>query len=165
MHDEIEGMTAFTSNRVRLSSIKGYIKVYSGHIHKRMHSKNVTYVGCPYQQNFGDSDVTGGLILDLETGKEEWVEGYGPKFITGLQGDLKGNIVRVSTEEERKVAIEKGAIWVEIVNQKDATVLERTENVLVTSWKDWVEEYVRCYGNNSELLKDVGFMILEKCCV
>lgn len=50
-------------------------QVFSGHFHLRSHRGNITYVGTPYELNWGDyGSPKGFIVLDAETKKWEYVE-------------------------------------------------------------------------------------------
>tara|TARA_R110000796_G_scaffold153583_3_gene270167 strand:+ start:9264 stop:10316 length:1053 start_codon:yes stop_codon:yes gene_type:complete len=65
------------------TSAEGYDRVYSGHIHWSQQRNNINIIGTPYQITRGDSgNLKGMFILDLDTGKEKFVENtISPKFI------------------------------------------------------------------------------------
>ena len=162
MHDEIEGITSWAKSGISRELLKGYRKVYSGHIHQRIREDNIVYVNVPYQQGFGDGEETGGVIVELETGKETWVDGFGSKFVIGLRKNLKDCIVRVENEEEKQEALQRGALWVEVVGKLEQTVVEKTEeSTEIGNWGEWVDSYVESQGK-STLYREVGHMILEQ---
>lgn len=161
MHDEIQGIMGWIKDGITKESLKGYAKVYSGHIHQRIQEGNVIYVGVPYQQGFGDGDITGGLILDLSTGKEKWVEGFGPKFLTGLTSDIKGNIVRVKNPQEKEIALEKGALHVEVIGEKEEEIINKIEDIsLKDGWHEWVKEYTQ-RKNKDDFYAGIGLHVVE----
>ena len=89
-HLEINGSVTNSRKNIKLKSndavdIKDFKKahVFAGHIHIRQKSKNITYVGTPYHKDRGDCSNTKGItILDLETGKTQFVENtYSPQYI------------------------------------------------------------------------------------
>lgn len=163
MHDEIEGMLHWVKDGVSREKLKSYKKVYSGHIHYRKIDGNMVYVSVPFQQNFGDGKEVGGLILDLNTGKEDWVGGFGPKFITGLTANINGNIVRVETDSEREEALKRGAIWVEVIGKEENEVIKKVEEASMTvGWADWIVEYVK-RNNKSDTYINIGNHILDSC--
>jgi len=94
--------------------------VYSGHFHLRDHKKYetgaITYVGNPFEMDFGDSGSSKGVyFLDTTTGIAEFVENtLSPKHIKILTSKLiegtklseinvKGNIVRLIVDKKIKV--------------------------------------------------------------
>ena len=163
MHDEIQGVMGWTKEGITKELLKGYKKVYSGHIHQRIQDGNITYVGVPYQQGFGDGGITGGLILDLSTGKEKWIEGFGPKFLTGLTSDIKGNIVRVKTLQEKETALEKGALWCEVIGEREEEILNKIDDIcLKDGWNAWVAEYA-LIKNKDAFYTNIGLHIVGNC--
>lgn len=59
----------------------GYKQVFSGHYHHRSSSRNITYVGTPYQLTWADyEDPRGFHIFDTETGDIEFVENTNVMF-------------------------------------------------------------------------------------
>lgn len=87
LHSDISGLKYDNGrqimNGVNLSGIK--VKIYSGHIHKRQDTKQVTYIGSPYQLRRSDIGNTKGIysikVLNKRT-REEFVENtYSPMFL------------------------------------------------------------------------------------
>ena len=75
MHADISGMV-YDNGRAILNGADTKVygkKIYSGHIHKRQESKNVTYIGSPYQLRRSDiGNVKGVYTLNItDTGKVE----------------------------------------------------------------------------------------------
>lgn len=62
--------------------LKGFKRVYSGHIHRRQEMNNVYMIGNPYEMTRSDRDnVKGWYILDFESGEHEFMENKtSPKF-------------------------------------------------------------------------------------
>ena len=92
----------------------------TGHFHHREERKyddgTILYVGCPYQQDWGDYGTTKGLyILDLDTLKYEFIENViSPRYnkirysdiangtytAESLRGFIKGNIVKFFIDKQ-----------------------------------------------------------------
>lgn len=92
----------------------------TGHFHHREERKynegTILYVGCPYQQDWGDYGTTKGLyILDLETLKYEFIENtISPRYnkvryseiangtytAESLRGFIRGNIVKFFIDKQ-----------------------------------------------------------------
>ena len=162
MHDEIIGVCSWARTGIQEGSLRGYKKVYSGHIHQRMKKDNITYIGVPFQQDFKDGEVTGGLIVDLATGMETWIDGYGIKFVTGLRDSLVDCVVRVETEEQKEEALKRGALFVEVIESQEATVVEATESAVnMEGWESWIDEYVDRYADGSQVHKNIGRMLID----
>ena len=75
--------------------------VYSGHFHNPMKKGNIMYLGSPFQQRFGDSDVPRGYYI-LENGNVELIEFTGvPKFYKIYTKDkldkekIEGNFIKL----------------------------------------------------------------------
>lgn len=94
--------------------------VYSGHFHlrdfKKYETGNITYVGNPFEMDFGDSGSSKGIyFLDTSTGAVEFVENtQSPKHLKILISKLlsgtklsdvgiEGNIVRLVVDKKIKV--------------------------------------------------------------
>lgn len=67
--------------QVGLDDFEGVGLVVSGHIHERKVVEKVVYVGVPFQRNFGDGVEVGGVVVDLDFLRWEWVDGYGVRFV------------------------------------------------------------------------------------
>ena len=70
-HADIKGASLSKTTKldhgVEFKELKGYKRIYSGHIHIRQDQDNVLYVGTPYQMDRGDhGNVKGFYVLDLE---------------------------------------------------------------------------------------------------
>ncbi len=84
-----------------ISDFKRFEKVFSGHFHTPIIKENITYLGAPYQQDFGDSGGTRGYYI-FEDGKLNFIlfTNY-PKFViidteTKINSEMiKGNIVKL----------------------------------------------------------------------
>lgn len=75
--------------------------IYSGHIHKRQSSKNITYVGAPYQISRGDIGNKKGIYtLNIVTGELKFKEN---KFSPIFQKVLIDNYLQMSTPEKIKI--------------------------------------------------------------
>uniref|UniRef100_A0A7V3J9P1 Calcineurin-like phosphoesterase domain-containing protein n=1 Tax=candidate division CPR3 bacterium TaxID=2268181 RepID=A0A7V3J9P1_UNCC3 len=121
MHDLIQDVAVWSNSSVKADSIAAK-RVYGGHLHRRQRYGKVMYVGTPYRQSFGDGDVVGGLVLDMDTGEEIWVEGFGPKFGVTLEDDMEGGVYRLSSVEEAEIAKQRGAAWVEVLGRVPVNV-------------------------------------------
>lgn len=81
-HFELREVVVWESEeQVSLDDFEGVGLVVSGHIHKRQVAGKVVYAGVPFQRNFGDGLEVGGVVVDLDFLKWEWVDGYGVKFV------------------------------------------------------------------------------------
>lgn len=84
-----KGIKLKTTNGVESSDFKK-AQVFAGHIHIRQDYKNIHYVGNPYHKDRGDIDnVKGIIVLDLETGKTEFIENtFSPMYIKENINDI-----------------------------------------------------------------------------
>ena len=104
MHTEVRGMKYDNGRDITEGAIvnfkKCHCKIYSGHIHKRQETKNVTYIGSPYHMDRKDTGNQKGVyILYVENNeiKERFVpNNFSPVFIeptmTIENGEWKLNI-------------------------------------------------------------------------
>lgn len=84
-----------------ISDFKKFEKVFSGHFHTPITKDNITYLGAPFQQDFGDSGGTRGYYI-FEDGNLEFISftNY-PKFViidteTKINSEMiKGNIIKL----------------------------------------------------------------------
>jgi len=102
--------------------------VITGHFHHREERKykegTVLYVGCPYQQDWGDYETTKGLyILDLETVKYEFIENtISPKYNKLKYTDI---VNEVYEEEELKTIIQNNIIKFYVDKQVEPEVIDK----------------------------------------
>jgi len=62
-------------DKIGIDEFKGFDGVYSGHIHLLQKNKNFTFVGSAFQMDRNDYNEKKGIfILDVETGKTEFIE-------------------------------------------------------------------------------------------
>ena len=95
-HADIKGASLSKTTKLEhgleYSDLKGFKKIYSGHIHIRQSKNNVVYVGTPYQMDRGDHGNTKGFyVLDLESNSiiERFIENkFSPKFLKFNAKDL-----------------------------------------------------------------------------
>lgn len=68
---------------IPLEFLKGFKRVISGHFHKYQQSGNLTYVGTPFSQSFGESNQTKYIAMyDTETDELKLAETPFPRHIT-----------------------------------------------------------------------------------
>ena len=94
---------------------KNYKRVFTGHFHIRNTSKDgkISYLGCPYQMDWGDYGNDKGIhIYDLETGETTFIENtVSPKFVKITIEDIqkkrkdkiqqvRGNFARLVIEKK-----------------------------------------------------------------
>lgn len=95
-HYEINGFEVRTGSimdhGMEMSLFSKFELVMSGHFHKRSTIGNITYVGTPYQLNWGDHGMVKGFhILDTETGELEFVPSPKDLFTTISYNDTVGD--------------------------------------------------------------------------
>jgi len=139
--------------QVSLDDFEGVKLVVSGHIHKRQVVGKVVYAGVPFQRGFGDGLEVGGVVVDLDFLRWEWVDGYGVRFVhvdrvEDLEVlDVKNCYVRVKDRDLASRVRGLGAVGVEylleVVRGYDSEArLFQLEHVKVDVWKI-LEEYGR----------------------
>jgi DNA repair exonuclease SbcCD nuclease subunit len=139
--------------QVSLDDFEGVRLVISGHIHKRQAVGKVVYAGVPFQRNFADGVEVGGVVVDLDFLRWEWVDGYGVRFvqvdrIEDLEIlDVRNCYVRVRDKDLVGKVRELGVVGVEylpdVARGYDGGVrLFQLESVKVDVWK-MLEEYGR----------------------
>jgi DNA repair exonuclease SbcCD nuclease subunit len=85
-HFEINGFIAssnyiFTNSKFNVESFRNYKKILSGHFHIPSTKGNITYLGAPFQMNFGDANGIRGYNILNEDGSHEFIEFTdAPKF-------------------------------------------------------------------------------------
>lgn len=107
LHSDISGLKYDNGrqiiNGVNTAGIK--MKIYSGHIHKRQETKQVTYIGSPYQLRRSDIGNTKGIysikVLNKRT-REDFVENnYSSKFLkVPVEDVLNSNIDQIKNIAE-----------------------------------------------------------------
>jgi len=67
----------------KVKDFSNFKKVFSGHFHKRQKSRNVRYVGSPYQLDFAEAgDTKGFTILEIPSLKETFTENkFSPRYV------------------------------------------------------------------------------------
>lgn len=77
-HFEIEGCEMdggrLCEHGLNRALFRGFDQVYSGHFHCPSETDNITYLGAPYEMNWGDAGGRRGFhIFDSETREMEWI--------------------------------------------------------------------------------------------
>lgn len=107
-------------DKIDVDEFKAFKGVYSGHIHIVDRHKNFTFVGSNFQMDRNDyNDQKGIFILDLETGKDEFV----PNTISPV-------FKKVRIKEDKDIDILE-----ELKNTKDYIDIEISNNLLVNNRK------------------------------
>lgn len=96
----VKGMDFFKAE-IGINHFDRFRKVYSGHFHIPSHRNNITYLGAPFQSNFGDAGSDRGYYI-LEDDTLEFIKyKSAPEFIIITTDDkvkpdrIKGNIVKL----------------------------------------------------------------------
>jgi len=111
------------SDQVGLEYLSSVNLVISGHLHFRKKVGNVVYPGVVFQRSFGDGIEVGGVVVDLDTLKCEWVDGYGVKMVevddAGVLGECgRECYVRVKDMKVVEKVKELGIVGVEYVPEQ-----------------------------------------------
>jgi DNA repair exonuclease SbcCD nuclease subunit len=126
------------SDQVDLEYLSGVDLVVSGHLHFRKRVGNVVYPGVVFQRSFGDGIEVGGVVVDLDTLKCEWVDGYGVKMLEAEDAEVlgecgRGCYVRVKDMKVVEKVKELGVVGVEYIP-------ERINSYDAERFKDWDKE-------------------------
>jgi DNA repair exonuclease SbcCD nuclease subunit len=98
-HFEVRGFEiskgVYDTENLEVSLFKKFKRVFTGHYHIRNTIENVTYLGCPFQQTWGDyGDDKGINIWDVDTETHEFVKNESsPEFIKIFIDDLQNKNV------------------------------------------------------------------------
>ena len=139
MHTELCGMKYDNGREITEGAVvklgKSKCKIYSGHIHKRQDSKNMTYIGSPYhldRKDIGNQKGVYILYVEDDTLKEKFVPNdFSPRFIepvlTAVNGEwslnipleeLTNNYVDVYMSAETADAINSSKVMDELLKYK-----------------------------------------------
>ena len=101
-HFEVRGFEIskgiYDTENLEVSLFKNINKVFTGHYHIRNSIDNVSYLGCPFQQTWGDyADDKGITILDINEGTTEFIRNnHSPEFIKIFVKDIQDkNLVKL----------------------------------------------------------------------
>lgn len=100
-HFEVRGFEiskgVYDTENLEIGLFKNYNKVFTGHYHLRNTIENVTYLGCPFQQTWGDyGDDKGINIWDVDSEKHIFVKNtISPEFIKIFIDDLQNKNVTI----------------------------------------------------------------------
>ena len=100
-------------SNLNLSDFKKFRRVWSGHFHHPMTKENVTYIGSPFQNNFGDVDSVRGYYL---------VQNENPSFIEFTKAP---KFYKISTENLDKSKIPGN--FIKLVFEKDYGLTKNNE--------------------------------------
>lgn len=86
---------------VNFDDIKNYQKVFSGHIHHRQETGNLTLIGCPYHITRNDINNKKGIyVIDFEKNETKFIKNnFSPEYV---KIDLK-EIFEMTLEEYEKI--------------------------------------------------------------
>lgn len=94
-HFEVRGFEiskgVYDTENLEVSLFKNFGKVYTGHYHLRNTIENVSYLGCPFQQTWGDyGDEKGITILNVEDNTSQFIRNESsPEFLKIFVDDLQ----------------------------------------------------------------------------
>lgn len=154
-HFELRDVVGWKSDdQVALDCFAGVYLCISGHLHLRKMVGNVVYPGVVFQRGFGDGVDGGGVVVDLDTLKCEWVDGYGVKMVEVedvevLGGCSEGCYVRVKDMKVVEKVKEMGAVGVEYIPERISVYDKEKFDILDKGVKDldlW--EMIREYGES-----------------
>jgi DNA repair exonuclease SbcCD nuclease subunit len=145
-HIDIIGFTMSNgfraTNGFKLSDLKDFDLVISGHYHKHQTKENVVYVGSPYQTNYGERNQEHGFLI-FDTDTLEWhletindVPEYKVYEVDNInqlkEKDVNNNFLRIKlyNQDIRKSSLkeklfEMGALSVEIIPFEDIQEIEK----------------------------------------
>jgi hypothetical protein len=107
-------------DKIDVDEFKAFKGVYSGHIHIVDRHKNFTFVGSNFQMDRNDyNDQKGIFVLDLETGKDEFI----PNKVSPI-------FKKVRIKEDKDIDILE-----QLKNTKDYIDIEISNNLLVNNRK------------------------------
>jgi DNA repair exonuclease SbcCD nuclease subunit len=147
-------------------------RIFTGHYHRHANSKHITVVGSPMQFNWSDMyNEKGWLIIDTDTPKYflNVYDDKSPVFVdsrallfSNKSNWYAGNFVRVFDEREKREAIDKGALAVQMVPH-ERTIDTRThasERLKTLSLNETVKAYMAIKEVDGDL-KNTGEKIME----
>jgi len=138
-----------------VSSIEGndpavfsdYERVFSGHFHCKQESKNIFYVGTPYQLNFSDlNEVKGFHVFDLNTKRITFIENENKIFKQVKYNDQKKQMLEIDFS-----FFENSFVKVIVENKSQPYTFERfmeNLNSIAVAGIDVVEESMFELSNN-----------------
>lgn len=94
-HFEVRGFEisrgVYDTENLEISLFKNYDKVFTGHYHLRNTLQNVSYLGCPFQQTWGDyGDEKGITIYDIDEDTVEFkINNSSPEFLKIFVDDIQ----------------------------------------------------------------------------
>lgn len=150
--DMMEGICQYSSN-----DFVDFDHVYSGHYHNRSTKDNLTYLGTPFQQTFGEMGYEKGFYF-FKDGKLDFVKVNAPEFKKVKSDDIKeedvrGNIVKLYFLEdygtrknnlilEEVQSYEPLLLDTDFSNIKFDSDLIRKEDIKIGEFEDMLVEYL-----------------------
>jgi DNA repair exonuclease SbcCD nuclease subunit len=166
-HFEINGFPVvqrfeFYKSDINITNFSRFEQVFSGHFHIPSHKNNITYLGAPFQFNFGDAGSKRGYYV-FEDDKLEFIQYKdAPEFVVVTTDEqikpekIRGNIVKLvykkdyGTSENMKI-LEQVQIYQPIQLFTDFARMssnivsangDDTENIQLKSTRDILTEYI-----------------------
>jgi DNA repair exonuclease SbcCD nuclease subunit len=149
------------SANVSLSDFKKFKKVYAGHFHFPQTYGNVTYLGSPFQHNFGDVGNRRGYYI-WDNGNLNFVEfTKAPKFVIIKTSDeispdnVRGNIVKLIFDRDYGTARNNELVEkIEIMEPTSLTTNISNFNLTEENQDNAESEELLVIKNNKDLLKE-----------
>lgn len=182
-HAEINGFEVVSghreSNGLGQNLFEDNFKLtFSGHFHIRNQIGSITYLGNPYQLNWGDAGLSkGAYLLDFETLKYEFIENkYAPKFQkiylskikerqVNLKADIPGNFVKLILDSDLTSSeLDKLNYLISSLNPLSFEIADGEKifgEVILSDSSTTPVEYLDEYIETVEFHKDIDKMILK----
>ena len=185
-HFEVRGFEiskgVYDTENLEISLFKNFNKVFTGHYHLRNTIKNVTYLGCPFQQTWGDyGDDKGINIIDIDEMSHRFIKNTtSPEYIKISIDDIinknlpllkrvKGNHVKFMIDKQSEESwIIKARAKLESMEpftfEVENTIIETQiddSNIDLSKINDPFSLLMECVGN-MELDKDIEITELKR---
>lgn len=185
-HFEVRGFEiskgVYDTENLEISLFRNFNKVFTGHYHLRNTIKNVTYLGCPFQQTWGDyGDDKGINIIDIDEMSHKFIKNtISPEYIKisvddiinknlSLLKRIKGNHVKFMIDKPSEESwIIKARAKLESMEpftfEVENTIIETQvddSNIDLSKINDPFSLLMECVGN-MELDKDIEITELKR---
>ena len=127
--------------------------IITGHYHTRQTIGNITYIGSPYQQNFGEANEKKGFMI-FDNGNLEFVENtFSPVYLSikssEINESIRNNYVTITVEDSNS-----------LVEVRDAASKYLPRNITIKVDRTSIEEDRNIVALDSDT-KDVNSMLKE----